>query len=93
MHQVSASNFTRSLPVHRQIEVVRALDGLNVPVVVVDKKRDHQEFWDVVDSSENCFSIKGELELREYMALVSGAKLVISPDSSAMHIATVAGTP
>jgi ADP-heptose:LPS heptosyltransferase len=59
-------------------------------VVVVGTKRDEERAKIFEDSAIN---LVGKTSLREFMAILSKAKLVVSCDSSAVHIANALGVP
>ncbi|MGC8852939.1 MAG: glycosyltransferase family 9 protein, partial [Hydrogenobacter sp.] len=71
------------------IELAQALD---IPKVLVGTQRDLQKAIHI-EKKAKLINLTGKTSLRELFAVISGAKLVISSDSSPVHIANALGVP
>ncbi|SNZ15763.1 glycosyltransferase family 9 protein [Hydrogenobacter hydrogenophilus] len=71
------------------IELAQALD---LPKVLVGTEKDLRKAMHI-EKKAKLINLTGKTSLRELLAVVSGAKLVISSDSSPVHIANALGIP
>jgi heptosyltransferase-2 len=67
---------------------------LSLPAVIVGGIEDRALGEEIVATSAgNAYSAAGSLSLRGSVALIAGARLLITNDSAPLHMATAAGTP
>jgi heptosyltransferase-2 len=66
--------------------------GLNISKVLIGTEKDAKKAEEIERKAE-VINLVGKTSLRELMAVIAGAKLVISVDSSPMHIANALGIP
>lgn len=73
-------------------ELAESLSG-DFTVVITGTKKDVNLAEFIRGKHTNAISLAGKTSLRELMAVVSGSRLVISNDSSPVHIANAFGVP
>ncbi len=92
---VGASHGSRHWPVSRFAEVAAALQESGAPVVLTGDRNDAARCAAVaqlagLDAAQN---LAGRLDLADFAALIAGAKVVVSADTGAAHLASAYGTP
>lgn len=87
--QVTASDEIRTYPARLQGEMISLLHKKSgLPIVLLgDSKIDVQ-----TDGNEGLISILGQTTISEMVAVIKHAKLVVTPDSAAAHIAAATRT-
>jgi hypothetical protein len=74
VHQLSTTNLARNLPEHREIEVLRALEKAEKPVIVVDDKPTSPDLLRFMVESKNIFNVTGRIPtLRLYFSIIAAA--------------------
>ena len=92
--QVRATNISRTLPPHVVDLVLSRLIGIGLPILCMDELPLEPTVKKIVESYKAARDISGQLKTsRQYGAVVSMAKLVVGPDSSAIHFAACIDVP
>jgi heptosyltransferase I len=90
----SASSADRTWTIENYQQIAVYLSNLGYPVVLVGGP--HESEREIADLIENCGHVKlnlvGETSLKELLAVLKEARLVIAPDTGPAHMATAAGT-
>ena len=89
-----ARNF-RNWPVERFIDVARNLEQQhNMQVVLTGGPTDiERDYGTAIASGSNARNLIAKTSLKQLVAIMRAARLVICPDSGPAHMATAAGTP
>ena len=92
--QVRSTNIGRTIPDHVLDLVLSRLNEIGMPILCMDELPLTPSVKKIVSSYKNARDISGQLKTsRAYGAVVSMAKLVVGPDSSAVHFAGVLDLP
>ena len=92
--QVRATNPVRTFPDHVLDLILSRLNEIGMPILCLDELPLPPSVKKIVESYKNARDISGRLKTsREYGAVISMAKLVVGPDSSAIHFAGVLDLP
>lgn len=89
---VGAAHATKALTVAKAVEIIEAL---SVPVILVGGPADHQKGEQILamldgrDVANSC----GAYNLEQSASILKNAKVVITPDTGMMHIASALQTP
>jgi hypothetical protein len=84
---------SRRWPVDRWREVVAALAGSGLPVVVTGTSDERNLTRVVAEVAPGALDLGGRLTPRELAQLVGAARLLLSGDTGVAHLATAYGTP
>jgi len=93
--QPGASAESRRYPAERFGQVATALyERLSLPIVYVGSSNEHELIAAAMTATRApCYSLVGQLSLREWGAAVASARLVLANNSGAVHMAAAVGTP
>jgi ADP-heptose:LPS heptosyltransferase len=99
--QILATNVPRCPPAHVVEKVLSAADEhamkLGIPILCLhDNPNDVRlpEFKRIIKQFPSCIDLIGEIKsIRAFATIISRARLVIGPDSSALHFAAAFSTP
>jgi heptosyltransferase-2 len=80
-------------PLESFVAVGQALAGRGLPLVILGAKGDAALAAQLAEKLPGARNRAGETTLEEFMAELAGARLVISNDSGAMHLASALGVP
>ncbi len=88
-----SSNFPLKMWSKENWKKLATLLSEDIKVVITGTQRDRDTAEFISSASSNVLSLAGMTSLRELMGVIAGAKLVVSNDSSPVHIANALGVP
>jgi hypothetical protein len=91
-YQYNASNDTRTIPEDKNIEILKTLDASGYLVYVFGDRIPHH-VSDLFRGSRNIHFIGTVPDIRLYFSMIRRSRLVIGPDSSAIHVAGALSKP
>ncbi|MDX1455120.1 MAG: glycosyltransferase family 9 protein [Gammaproteobacteria bacterium] len=88
-----ARNF-RNWAVERYVAVIEHARMRGLEVILSGGPSElEREYGERISAAVDCRNLIGKTSLKELMALLAAARVVISPDSGPVHMANAAGTP
>ena len=92
--QFRATNFGRTLPLPVIDLVLSRLNQIGLAIIVMDDRPLEPDLKKVVENYKNVKDVTGRLKnVRHFGAVVSMARLVVGPDSAAIHFAGCIDVP
>ncbi len=92
--QLRATNVGRTIPLTTMAIVLSELDKLGLPILCMDDDPLDAELAKLIGCFKNARDISGQTKtVRNYGTLIRMAKLVVGPDSSAIHFAASGAVP
>ncbi|HSB92869.1 MAG TPA: glycosyltransferase family 9 protein [Flavitalea sp.] len=89
------SELKRQYPGRSWLEVCkRVVDQFQLPLLFTGTEREHTMAQEIIDGvGHGCYNLAGKLNLEEFIAAIKNASLVISVNTSTIHIASAVETP
>ena len=84
----------RNWPAERFVEIVRLLERRGLKVVLTGGPTEiEKEYGTAIAAACSVTNLIGQTSLKQLVAVMQSARLVVCPDSGPSHMATAAGTP
>ena len=84
---VGGGHFTKQIPLLKLMEIIKELDSDIILLGGAEDIKKSEEILEVVKQT-NILNLTGKLSINQSAVIVKGAKLIITPDTGIMHIAS-----